>query len=71
MTLHPKEQRRSQAEIDEVIGSDRLPTLRDREHLPYTKALLTEVQRLYNFGMLGDITHSSVYKLDGLLTEYQ
>lgn len=53
MTLHTEEQKKAQAEIDKVIGSGKLPTLRDRESLPYTSALLTEVQRRYSFAMLG------------------
>lgn len=56
MTLHIEEQKKAQAEIDNVIGLGRLPTLRDRECLPYTSALLTEVQRRYNFAMLGSVS---------------
>ncbi|KAF9526910.1 cytochrome P450 [Crepidotus variabilis] len=45
MTLHPEVQRKAQAEIDSVIGSDRLPLVDDREHLPYLNALLRELVR--------------------------
>lgn len=45
MTLHPEVQRRAQAEIDAVVGHDRLPSFADREHLPYTEALVQEVFR--------------------------
>lgn len=55
MTIHVEEQKKAQAEIDNVIGLGRLPTLRDRESLPYTNALITEVQRRYIFAMLGDL----------------
>lgn len=61
MTLHTDEQKKAQAEIDTVVGSGRLPTLRDRECLPYTSALLTEVQRRYNFVMLGKILFSTLH----------
>lgn len=46
MTLHPDARSRAQAEIDAVVGRDRLPTFADREHLPYTEALVQEVFRL-------------------------
>lgn len=45
MTLHPEIQRRAQAEIDAVIGSERFPQISDRESLPYVAALVSEVQR--------------------------
>ncbi|KAI5994900.1 cytochrome P450 [Pisolithus orientalis] len=45
MTLYPEVQRKAQAEIDAVIGSDRLPTFADRESLPYVEALVKEVYR--------------------------
>ncbi|EIM85529.1 cytochrome P450 [Stereum hirsutum FP-91666 SS1] len=45
MTLHPDARNRAQAEIDAVVGRDRLPTFADREHLPYTEALVQEVFR--------------------------
>jgi cytochrome P450 len=37
-----------QAEIDEVIGPWKLPSLADRESLPYTNAVIHEVQRMGN-----------------------
>ena len=45
MTLHPEAQAKAQAEIDSVIGTDRLPTLADRDQLPYVEALVKEVFR--------------------------
>lgn len=38
-------QKKVQAELDAVIGSDRLPMLADRESLPYTNAVVLEVLR--------------------------
>ncbi|KAG6811137.1 hypothetical protein H0H92_008833 [Tricholoma furcatifolium] len=45
MVLFPEVQKKAQAEIDAVIGTDRLPTMADRPHLPYVNALVTEVLR--------------------------
>ncbi|KAI0753229.1 cytochrome P450 [Daedaleopsis nitida] len=45
MALFPDVQARAQAELDSVIGRDRLPTIRDKGRLPYTAALVTEVYR--------------------------
>lgn len=45
MTLFPDVQRRAQAEIDAVVGPDRLPSFADRDSLPYTEALVKEVLR--------------------------
>ncbi|KAK7682344.1 hypothetical protein QCA50_014549 [Cerrena zonata] len=45
MTLNPAIQAKAQEEIDRVIGTDRLPTLNDRDSLPYTDALVKELFR--------------------------
>ncbi|KAJ3790675.1 cytochrome P450 [Lentinula aff. detonsa] len=45
MTLYPEVARKAQAEIDAVVGNDRLPTFADREHLPYVDAIVKEVFR--------------------------
>ncbi|TFK56140.1 cytochrome P450 [Heliocybe sulcata] len=45
MTLYPEVQRKAQAEIDAVVGNDRLPNHQDRQHLPYVEALVKEVLR--------------------------
>ena len=42
---HPEVQRAAQAEIDAVIGPDRLPTYSDRSNLPYINALVKETLR--------------------------
>jgi cytochrome P450 len=52
MTLFPEAQRKAQAEIDAVIGHDRLPTLDDRARLPYLEALVSEMLR---WGPVGTI----------------
>ncbi|KAF7793416.1 hypothetical protein EIP86_004528 [Pleurotus ostreatoroseus] len=45
MTLHPGVQAKAQAEVDAVVGSDRLPTLQDRNQLPYVNAICAELLR--------------------------
>lgn len=36
---------KARAEIDSVVGTDRLPTFNDRKHLPYVEAVFTESLR--------------------------
>ncbi|KAG1829824.1 cytochrome P450 [Suillus variegatus] len=45
MLLYPDVQRRAQAEIDSVVGRDRLPTFEDRTSLPYVESVLRETLR--------------------------
>ncbi|KDQ16087.1 hypothetical protein BOTBODRAFT_173362 [Botryobasidium botryosum FD-172 SS1] len=45
MATHPDVQKRAQAEIDTVVKGNGLPTLEDRENLPYIECLLKELQR--------------------------
>jgi cytochrome P450 len=45
MTLFPDVQKKAQAEIDVVVGTDRLPSFADRDSLPYIEALVKEVLR--------------------------
>lgn len=54
MTLYPEVQRKAQAEIDAVVGKDRLPTFQDRDHLPYVDAICMELLRWLPVGPLGD-----------------
>ncbi|EIM84314.1 cytochrome P450 [Stereum hirsutum FP-91666 SS1] len=53
MALCPEAQRKAQAEIDSVIGNDRLPEFSDIDTLPYVKALTEEVWRWRIVGPLG------------------
>jgi len=45
MTINPAVQQKAQAEIDRVIGPNRLPTASDRDQLPYIDAIVKEVLR--------------------------
>jgi len=47
MTLFPDVQKKAQAEIDAVVGHDRLPSFADRSSLPYTEVLAKELLRWY------------------------
>ncbi|KAJ7593060.1 putative monooxygenase [Mycena floridula] len=46
MSLHPSVQQQAQAEIDKVVGRDRLPSIEDKPDLPYIQSVITEVFRL-------------------------
>lgn len=45
MILYPDAQKRAQAELDKVVGRDRLPAFSDYEHLPYVRAMVKETLR--------------------------
>ena len=45
MALHPEVQKKAQAEIDAVVGHNRLPDFHDRPSLPYINAILKESSR--------------------------
>jgi cytochrome P450 len=45
LVLFPQVQRKAQAELDLVIGRDRLPTFDDRPRLPYIEAFCKELMR--------------------------
>jgi len=53
MVLHPEVQAKAQADIDRVIGKDRLPDFDDRPELPYLDAILRETLRWHPAVPLG------------------
>ena len=55
MMLNPSAQEKAQAEIDKVVGSQRLPTMDDRPNLPYVNALLKEVLRWNTIVPMGEL----------------
>ncbi|XP_072043823.1 cytochrome P450 2U1-like [Amphiura filiformis] len=46
MMIYPDIQGKVQSELDDVVGRNRLPSLKDRLNLPYVEATLMEIQRL-------------------------
>jgi hypothetical protein len=45
MALYPDAFKKGQEEVDRVIGHDRLPSILDRDQLPYVNALMLEILR--------------------------
>ncbi|XP_078617917.1 steroid 17-alpha-hydroxylase/17,20 lyase-like [Branchiostoma floridae x Branchiostoma japonicum] len=54
LAVHPEIQEKVAAELDSVVGRDRLPELSDREATPYTEATMHEVMRM------GSVTPTSL-----------
>lgn len=56
MVLHPEVQKEAQAEIDAVVGHDRLPDFNDRPSLPYIDRIVQETlryfQRMFQYSSL-------------------
>jgi cytochrome P450 len=53
MIHYPDIMRKAQAEIDTVIGRERVPTFADKPHLPYLQAVVKELLRWRPAGPLG------------------
>ncbi|XP_008935943.1 PREDICTED: cytochrome P450 2D4-like, partial [Merops nubicus] len=53
MLLYPEIQSKVQAEIDKVIGRERSPSMTDQASLPYTNAVIHEVQRYGDVAPVG------------------
>lgn len=53
MIHYPEVMRKAQSEIDGVVGRDRLPSFKDRPHLPYIRALVRELLRWRPAGPMG------------------
>ncbi|KAG1838113.1 cytochrome P450, partial [Suillus tomentosus] len=66
MVLNPEVQAKAQAEIDRIVGKDRLPNFDDRPAWPYVDAILRETLRWQPVFPLvsvpGATTTSDIYK---------
>ena len=59
MMAYPDIQKKIQAEIDVVVGRNRLPQMSDVKNLPYTNAALLEIRRHVTLVPLGDFKASN------------
>jgi cytochrome P450 len=50
---YPEIQKRAQAELDRVVGRDRLPQVEDEKNLPFCHAIIKEIERCHNPFWLG------------------
>jgi len=68
MARYPSVQERVQEELDSVVGRGRSPSLRDRLELPYTEAVVMEIQRYANIVPQG-VNHCSKkdVNIDGVI----
>ena len=58
MLHYPDVMRKAQAEVDSVVGQDRLPDWRDSDKLPYINALINETLRWRPIAVLGGTPHA-------------
>ena len=63
MLNYPDVMKRCQAEIDEVIGRHRAPSMKDKASLPYVECTLLEIQRMTSIAPFG------VCRLDTILNK--
>ena len=63
MTLYPEVQRKAQAEIDVVIGPDRLPDFEDCHSLSYINAVVKETLHWHLAIPLGENFHYHIYMI--------
>ncbi len=60
MAIHPDVRRRGQAELDAIVGPERLPAFSDRQSLPYVTAIVKECLRWHSVLPLG-LPHRAIH----------
>ncbi|KAH6985114.1 cytochrome P450 [Ilyonectria destructans] len=60
MMLFPDVQRKAQQEIDSVVGTERIPSIDDFEHLPYIRQTVKEALRWLPTSISGAIPHAAL-----------
>ena len=58
MIAYPNVQKKCQAELDRVIGRTRMPTLEDKESLPYIRATVSELFRWRAVAPFGELSEN-------------
>lgn len=66
--LFPSVQEKAQAEIDRVVGPDRLPTFDDQLDMPYLRAVVLETLRWSPSVPTGAFGGGVTRSMDGVLT---
>lgn len=59
LLCHPEIQQKARAQIDSVVGMDRLPTFDDRDKLPYIEHIIQETTRWAPLSPLG-VPHATI-----------
>ncbi|XP_007478162.2 cytochrome P450 2C44-like [Monodelphis domestica] len=62
---HPEVQDKIHEEIDQVIGPHRIPSIKDKLEMPYTDAVLHEIQRYINIAPISmphEVTHDTQFR---------
>lgn len=68
---HPEIQRRAQAEIDSVVGYQRLPDFEDRASLPYMDAIMRETMRWHPVLPMGALIFRRRARFPGSVDVFQ
>jgi len=56
MIVFPEKQRKCQEELDAVVGRSRMPTIGDKDNLPYMRAAIRELLRWRTISPVGEFS---------------